>query len=631
VTEPATRPPRWWKFLLVVIAVGVVALLAALWYSTTDSFQAYVRKRVVAEVERITGGRAEVGTFHVVPFHMQVEVRNITVHGKEGPKEIPLAHADSLVAHLKVISFLRTEFGFSSVTLEHPVVHIAIAPDGTTNVPAVKVVRRPSENTPIEQLFSLSIDHLTVRKGELLWADKKIPLNFAAHDTALQMDYSFLHRRYESHLMVGKVDSVVEDLRPFAWMTTADFSLAANFVDIRSMRWNSGRSSFAASGRVSDFRNPRLDASYEAHVDFAEAAAIARRRDLREGSADFKGSGHWSLEQFTSSGTVELQDVGWQNNQIALKRASATSDYSVSDDQVKLSKLQGKLFGGSFSGDAQVDNWLHSVPLPPAGRGKKGGEEIAVITAARPPARKGEKPKLPGVQSGVVHLRLRDFSAGETAVALDVPAHPLHRFRPAGLANGTVDAFWKGSAKDAEIAFTADVNPPPHSAAGELPVTAHAQGKYRGVSDSLELAQFNVSTPASRVQASGILAATSTLHFSVSTSNLEEWRPLVTALGGPTNLPFRVDGSATFNGVAEGTFSEPTVAGTLVAQDFEFTLPATSRTAEQPVHWDSLAASFQFSSHDLALRGGSLRRGDTSADFEVSAVLQQGQFTENSP
>ena len=133
---PAGRPPRWWKFLLLVIAVGMIALLAAIWYSTTDSFQAYVRKRVVAEIERLTGGRAEIGSFHVVPFHMQVEVRNITVHGKEPSTDVPLAHADSLVAHLKVISFLRTEFGFHSVILEHPVIHVVIGPDGVTNVPA---------------------------------------------------------------------------------------------------------------------------------------------------------------------------------------------------------------------------------------------------------------------------------------------------------------------------------------------------------------------------------------------------------------------------------------------------------------------------------------------------------------
>jgi translocation and assembly module TamB len=631
VTEPAARPRRWWKYLLLATGVIVVAVLAALWYTTTNSFQAYVRRRTVAEMERITGGRAEIGSFHVVPFHLQVEVRNITVRGKEAASDVPLAHADSLVAQLKVISFLRTEFGFHSVTLEHPVVHIAVGLDGATNVPAPRVTARASESTPIEQLFALSIDHLSVRNGEMLWGDRKIPLNFAVHDTGLQMDYSFLRGRYESHLTVGKVDSVVEDLRPFAWMTTVDFSLGPTFAEIKSLRWNSGRSSLEANGRISDFRNPHLDGSYDAHADLAEAAAIARRHDLREGTAEFKGSGHWSLEQFTSSGTLALRDIGWQNAQIVIKRASATSDYSVTDEQIKLWKLQGKLFSGSFTGEAQVDNWLHSVPLPPAGRAKQGRDDLPVITAARPPAKKGERAKLPGVQSGAVHLRLRDVSAGEMAVALDVPAHPLRRFHPAGLATGTVEAFWKGSWKDAEVGFTVDVNPPLHPAKGELPVTAHTQGKYFGGSDSLELGQFSLSTPASRVQASGILAATSTLHLSVSTSNLEEWRPLVTALGGPTNLPFRVDGNATFNGVAEGTFSEPTVAGTLVAEDFEFTMPATSRTLVQQVHWDSLAASIQFSSNELALRGGTLRRGDTNADFELSAVLQKGQFTENSP
>jgi len=635
VTQPAARPPRWWKFLLLVIAVGLVSLLAALWYSTTDSFQAFVRRRVVAEIERITGGRAEVGRFHVVPFHMQVEVRNITVHGKESATDVPLAHADSLVAHLKVISFLRTEFGFHSVILEHPVIHVAIAPDGVTNVPALRgrggAAKNTSETTPIEQLFALSIDQLSVRNGEMLWADRKIPLNFDLHDADLEMEYSFLRGRYEGHLTVGKVDSAIQDFRPFAWMTSVEFSLAPNFVDIKSLRWNSGRSSVEVNGRVSDFRNPQVGGSYDAHVDLAEAAAIVRLRELREGVAEFKGRGHWSLNEFTSSGILALRDLAWQNRQMVVKKASATSDYSVTDEQIRLSRFEGKLFGGSFTGDAQVDNWLRSIPLPMPGRAKKGREDLAVISAARPPGKKGEKAKLPGIQSGAVRLRLRDVSAGEMAAAFDLPAHPLHRFHPAGVASGTVDASWKGSSRNAEIGFAVDVNPPLHAAAGDLPVTAHTQGKYRVDSDSLELGEFNLSTPASRVQASGILAATSTLHFSLSTSNLEEWRSLVTAWGGPINLPFRVDGHATFNGVAEGTFSEPTVAGTLLAEDFEFTMPATSRTSVQPVHWDSLSASIQFSSHELTLRGGSLRRGDTSADFEFSAILLDRQFSEDSP
>jgi translocation and assembly module TamB len=629
VTEPAARPRRWWKYLLILGGAGLVAVLAGLWYITTDSFQALVRRRMIAEVERITGGRAEIGSFHVVPFHMQVEVRGITVHGTESPADAPLVHADHLIAHVKVISFLRAEIGFHSLELEHPVVHIAIAPNGTTNVPAPKVGPRKSESTPVEQLFALSIDRLTVRNGVLLWADRAIPLDFAMRDAALQMDYSFLRGRYESRVALGKVDTTLQDFRPFSWMTTVEFSLGPTFADVKSLQWNSGRSHLEASGRISDFRSPHVLANYDAHVDLAEAAAIARRRDLREGVAEFKGSGNWSLDQFTTSGGLALSELGWQDDQIAIKKASATSDYSVTDQQIKLSKLQGKLFGGSFTGDAQVDNWLHSLPLALASKTKKaGGENVAEIRAARTP---GKKEKVLGVQSGALHVRVRDVSTRELAAALDVPAHPLGRFHPSGSAAGTVDALWKGSPRNTEVAFALDVSPPSRPVAGELPVTAHTQGTYRAAADELELSQFTLSTPASRVQAAGTLAATSTLHFSISTSNLEEWRPLVAALGGPTNLPFRVDGNATFNGVASGTFSSPTLAGTLVAQDFEFTLPATSRTLEQQVHWDSLAASIQFSSHSLALHGGTLRRGDTSADFDVNAILEKGEFTEYSP
>src|SRR5215469_10840681 len=161
---------------------------------------------MVAEIERITGGRAEIGSFHVVPFHLQVEIRNITVHGTEAPTDVPLLHADSVVGQVKVISFLRTQFGFESLILEHPIVHVIVAPDGSsTNIPSVRELPGGSGPSPIEELFSLSIDRLSVHNGELIWADRRIPLDFGVQNTNLQMAYSFLHDRYESHLSLGKV------------------------------------------------------------------------------------------------------------------------------------------------------------------------------------------------------------------------------------------------------------------------------------------------------------------------------------------------------------------------------------------------------------------------------------------
>jgi translocation and assembly module TamB len=625
----AARRRRWWKYILISTGVGILTGLAGLWYTTTESFQSYVRRRLVSQVERITGGRAEIGSFHVVPFHMQVEVRNITVHGKEGPDDIPLAHADSLVAQLKVISLLRTEVGFSSLTLDHPVIHVIVAPDGTTNIPSLRVAPQNRSGSPFEQLFALSIDRLSVLHGELLWADQKIPLNFSVEDADAEMDYSFLRGRYDGHVALGKVDTTLQHFRPFSWMTSVDFSLASTFADVKFLEWHSGRSSLRGSGRISDFRDPHINGNYDAQINLGEAAAIARRSQLREGTAEFKGSGHWSLSDFATSGSLALRDVGWQDDQVSLRKASAASDYLVTDDQIKLSKLQGKLLGGSLTGEAQVDNWLHSVPMPVFSRGKR--EEQAVISSAKPPTKKGEKSKVPGVQNGVVHLRLRDVSVAETTTAFSGGAHPLDGFHPAGVASGNVDADWKETLSKAEIAFALDVVPPTRPSPRELPVTAHLQGRYRAFSDSLELAQFKLTTPQSKIFAEGMLASSSKLHISVSTSNMEEWRPLVKALGGPAELPFRIDGNAAFSGAAGGSFSSPTLAGTLIAEDFEFTVPATSHTPETPVHWDSLAATIQFSAHELSIRGGILRRGDTSADFDATATLQKGQFTDYSP
>jgi translocation and assembly module TamB len=637
VTAPAPRRQRWWKYLLVLVGAGFLALLGGAWYITTNSFQAYVRRRLVAEMERITGGRVQIGSFHVVPFHMQIEVRDITVHGSETGSDVPLAHADHLIAQVKVISLVRTQFGFHSLTLEHPVVHIAVAADGTTNIPVIKALENVSEQKTLEELFALSIDHLSVEHGELIWGDRTIPLDFTADDTGMQMDYSHLHRRYESHFRVGKVDTVFDDCRPFSWMAEMNFSLTPASAEIESLKWSSGRSNFTVRGHIGNYQNPHFEGSYEAHFDLQQVAGIIRRRDLSGGSADFKGSGRWSANEFSSSGALTLPDLAWGNDQVGIKRVGATSDYTLTDQRIKLSKIQGKILGGTFTGDAQVDNWLHSIPYT-AGRAsarefglEKKNSEMAVIEAERPSVRNAGKEKLPGIQSGVAHLRVRDISATEVAAALNRPVHPLGRFRPVGTAAGSIDAAWKGSPKNSDISFAVDVAPPEIALDSELPVTARIEGRYGMAADELQLSDFRVSTSASKIRASGTISSSTTLQLSLATSKLEEWRPLLGALGAPTDLPFRVDGNAAFNGVVSGSFLSPTLAGTLVADDFEFTVPATSYTPRQEVHWDSLAASMQVSSHSLIMRGGSLHRGETSADFEVSASLQDGQFTADSP
>ena len=631
MNERSTKPTRrWWKYLLIVAAAGFLSGLGLLVYVNTGSFQSLVRRRLIAEVERVTGGRVEIGSIHTTPFLLQVDVRGITVHGRESATEVPLAHVDRIVARLKIISLLRSEFGFHEVILEQPVVHVAFYPGGGTNFPQ-RQTRVVAGKTTVEQLFALSINRFELRHGLILWDDQTIPVDFAARDTSLQMDYSFLRGRYDGRLLLGLVDTKLLDCRPFAWMTAVEFSLGSNSAAVPSLQWNSGHSHFSASGQITDFRRPHLQGSYVAQFDLTEAASIARRRELRAGLLELKGHGDWSLDQFASSGLLTLRDLGWQNDQVSFSRASLNADYSVTDQQLKLSKLQARIFGGGVTGDAEFNQWLApSQHLSPAARKNL---ETAIISAAPLPIKsnvKTPKPKPPAIQSAVVLLRLRDLSAEDLADAFNAPAHQFPRFHPVASASGTIETRWTGTPRDAEVQFALDLTPPEQHVPAHLRVSAHANGVYHAANESLDLPQFTLTTPTSHVQASGTLSATSAVRLSVSASSLADWLPFIAVVRGPALFPVVLNGSATFTGNLSGAFSSPQLAGNLQVDDFDVTLPTTANTHKLKTQWDSLSASIQLSFHAVALHGATLRRDNTSAEFDASATLQHGHFTSDS-
>ncbi|MGC1227421.1 MAG: translocation/assembly module TamB domain-containing protein [Candidatus Sulfotelmatobacter sp.] len=623
-------PRRWWKYGLLATAVVFVAVAGFLLYLTTDSFQSLVRRRMVEEIERITGGRAQIASIHTVPFRLQVEVRNVTVRGSESQTVAPLAHADAINARFKIISLLRSELAFDQVILDHPVVHVIVYPNGNTNFPprTVKTVSIASRQNPVEKLFALSINRFELRHGEILWDNQEIPLDFTARDTSLQMDYSFLSRRYDGRLLLGQVETKLLNCKPFAWMTAMEFILSPNSAVISSLQWNSGHSHVSASGQVTDFRGPHLQGPYQANFDLAEVASIARRRDLHGGLLNLKGHGDWSLDHFSANGLLTLDNLSFQDDQVSFSKASLATGYSVSDQQLKLSKLQGKIFGGSFDGEAEVDQWLApSQRLSAAARKTLTTATISALPSKA--AERNAKPK-PAFQIASGRIHLRDLSANDLAAGLDTPAHPFPQFHPAALASGTFETRWQGTPRDAEIQFDVDLNPFPEAARGQLAIAAHADGIYHAATDSLDLPRFTLATPTSHLQASGTLSSSSTVRLSVTTSSLAEWLPFISVVRGPELFPVTLNGSATFNGSMTGSLSAPRIFGNLSAENFDLNVPATRRTHAMPMHWDSLSTFMQVSFDSITLHSGKLVRDGTAGAFDGSASLDHGHITGDS-
>lgn len=598
----ASNPaPRWrglWKYLLIAGAAAVVLIGCFAWYATTQSFQTMVRQRLIAELERVSGGRVELGGFHTVPFRFEVDVRNLTIHGREQPGDVPYAHVDRLLARVKLISVLGAEFGFDSLLLDHPVVHIIVYPDGTTNQPQPKAA---SANPSVERLFSFSISRLEVRGGELLWNDQKIPLDFSANDVSSRMDYSLLHRRYVGTLAAGKIDTRFDDYRPLSWTTEAHFELDHDTLILNSLKALSGRSHLQASGRMLDFRQPNWIGDYDLTLDVADFGSVTRSPQMQRGTLHASGHGSWSKNAFSTTGSVQGKDLDWRDKSFRFQAASLSSQFVVNPQRLALLDIKGKLLGGDAAGEAQVLNWQNSTRLP----------------------RSVE-------QKGTVRLRLKDISAEEVATALSSSARPLQRLNLAGIASATIDTSWTGSPRNAESKINLQVTAPDQVRPGQLPVNAHVDGIYRNPTAEFEVAEFNASTRATQVHASGTLSSRAALNFSVSTINFGEWEDVLTALGYQA-FPFTMRGHAFFNGTATGRLSAIDLVGKLQSQEFQVIIPAGSNSPRHDIRWDSLASDIELSPHHFLAHNGTLRHRNAIIRFDVNASLDERQFTASSP
>src|SRR5205085_3725906 len=108
----------------------------------------------------------------------------------------PLLQVDRVQAELRIDSLIGTRIRLHSLIVEHPVVHLIVYADGSTNQPAPPL-GEPSLNAEREDLFSLHVSRVELHGGEFLWQEKRIPLDFAANNIGLQLSYSFLRRHYQ--------------------------------------------------------------------------------------------------------------------------------------------------------------------------------------------------------------------------------------------------------------------------------------------------------------------------------------------------------------------------------------------------------------------------------------------------
>ncbi len=597
--------------VLVQAVIGIVILavfIGLAWYLTSPQFHDWIRDRVVAQLEDMTGGRVEIGKLDWQAWRLHIVADNVTIHGLEAPGQAPYAHVDRIVIGARVLSLLRRQIGLRYLTLEHPVIHLIVYPDGHTNQPRPKAVSS-SSTSPVQALFDLQVIHAEVRHGVLIVNDHPIPLDFTADDLSASMAYLRRPQRYNGSINIARLRARFKDLRDFDSAVAADFSLQRDQLDIKSLRLSSGQSFFELTGQARRFDDPQVTANYRGSINLEEMSGVALVPQVRRGVLEFSGSGSFAGSRYSTSGKLALRDVEYRDPAVHVVNLSGGAEFRAENGNIGLPALFVRALGGTAVGSAEIRNW--------GGDGLHAPEE-----------------------RGSAQLRVTNVSLDRLLQAVSTKSLPLDRFNAVGVVSGVLRPAWRGSISRARVDLTLSVTPPAQAAPGQLPVTASADGSYSLASQQLQLSELSMSGRSVQLRASGTMASRSSLRFGLTAGNIRDVYPLLAAMQTAQTLPSGIEGRGSFLGTLGGRLSAPQLTGRLSLTDFTLPIPlrrpqflagaATPAIKQHPSHFDSLIADVEYSPAQLTLSSGVLRRGNEQVNFAASAALTRGRFLETS-
>jgi translocation and assembly module TamB len=592
-----------------VIGLPVLALfVAALWYLASPQFREYARQRLVTQLEDITGGRVEIGSFEWKLSRLEFDVRNVTIHGLEGPNEIPYAHADRLLIRAKVLSLLEREIGLRLLQVERPVVHLIVYPDGHTNQPAPKVISR-HEGASAQRVFELTVNHVEVIDGQFIVNEQRMPLYFAVND--LQAGMVYVRNRYEGQLKLGKLNVKYARFLPANASAGFEFRLSQNELEFPAFHLVTAKSKMDGSGKLTNFSQPVVDVTYRASVDGKELAQVTRTPELHAGTFDLEGAARFLNGRLKSQGRLVVHSGDYRTAGVRLMNVEGTASYAFDPETLAFTGIGAHVFGGNAKGEITVEHWLASSD--------------------------SKEPE----QTGTARFRVDNMPVAIAADAFSTKSFDLGHLRLAGTVQGTVNARWRGSPlraiADLDLSVLPTANPP----AGQLPITAEAKGTYDASQKHLRIDSLHVAAPDIRASAVGTLgSASEPLHLTIALSDLTKMQSMLEMLGQQDTMAAELAGKLNFDGEVSGKLTSPTIQGKLDVADFEFPLAAalpapTNTTAprqQQPkrLRLDSGSAEIALNPQGVIVRHGVARRAGSQANFDVSAMLNEGQFTDSS-
>ena len=629
-------------FFLALAITGVY--LAA----SSSGFENMVRKRIIGSLDQLTGGRAEMATFHWSLLHLQAEAGGLVIHGLEDPGEAPYVRVERLRVHLSLRNLFNPTVRLRTLEIERPSIHFIVYPDGSTNQPHPRQQQRPSQPA-IDTLFRLHASRVTVEQGvlhiesrasEFDYQNRYEPLDFTASDASLAVHYvsAPLGKPAAYRIEVGITDlnlarAAQRNALPVHGSLAATLDMEHARVWLRSLRltaWRPGgqKHDLNGTGEVTDFTHPNWHASLQGDLDMRLLEPTTGYADAPDGLARLSLHAAGQGDAFQIDGGVHIDGGSYLGQGITATGITLDTRIHADQKQLLISEIVARLRqGGQIEGEVELAPWLPaSTEAPgqmtsPASQQSHADRNVLVKTP----------PWIIPV-NGKVTARFQDVALDTVMEIVSPPAYQRLGFD--ARLNGPVVAGWThGDGRTVRVTALLDLAPARQTPAGEVPLAGVIDATYAHRDGSVVTRRVELHLPSSDLTAHGVLGAypagsPTALTVDFRSRNLGEFDTALRSLGlqrngktGVAALPVSVAGQAEFHGSWSGSLAMPRLAGTVQATQIAVPMPDEAGRPDGGgiLRFDSVQAAGSYAPSQIEVQRAQLVRG--SAHIALNGTL----------
>ncbi len=567
----------------------------------------------------------------------------------------------------------QSHVGLRYLRVEQPHVHLIIDKDGKTNQPVPKKPSTSSE--PVQNtLLDLQAGKVELADGLAILNDRAIPFDLAANQLNAEVHYIASNDRYGATIDLADLRTKMQKEPEVQSRLHLTAELGRDMAALQSFDFYTGADShLAANVLINHFDKPEWQASSNGSLDLKQmglltaVAGLSGRLDLsvngrnctvtpqvaqqHPGFFKREEEKHEARKQareerrhpttpdetmlppspeckagYLLAGNIKGTNVGYNDANVHANGVNVGAQLHVTPTELLFTALTARLpGGGTIGGQMRIENWLGEVPASaPAGSpttvaAAQTANKAAVGVGAKPPV---DSVKLTPVNRAHAYLTV-DLSHITLRTIMDITQPANHS--DLGLdtsVTGPVNVEWGGPvaniADSVQVEAKLDLAPQGERSnryRQSVPVSGAIRAHYDGKSQIVKIAQLDVRTPATTLNASGTLGVNNgdpltDLQVNLQARDLGEFDQTLQTLGlsangkkGTAALPVVLHGQLAFNGMAKGAVRTLDVKGHLDATNLEVKLPPST-----DVQIDSIVADAEYSPKGLAVATSTIKR-----------------------